>query len=90
MRRCAMRILEARGIKRGFAPECREPRIIACMKCDVVIRNVIDGLIKDRLLPNLRAKWRPRHFVISTFHRVQGSPLPKEVRNPRWVPHSIK
>src|SRR5260370_37586970 len=38
---------------------------------------------------NLRAKWRSRHFAISTFHRVQGSPLPKEARNPRWVPHTI-
>jgi hypothetical protein len=25
---------------------------------------------------NLRAKWRPRPFAISTFHWVQGSPLP--------------
>src|ERR1700722_3324101 len=31
---------------------------------------------------NLRAKRRPRHFAISS-HWVQGSPLPKEVRNPR-------
>src|SRR5258708_35365150 len=36
---------------------------------------------------NLRAKWRPRHFAISTG--CSGSPLPKEVWNPRWVPHSI-
>ena len=29
---------------------------------------------------NLRVKWRPRHFAISiSSHRVQGSPLPKEV-----------
>jgi hypothetical protein len=27
---------------------------------------------------NMRAKSRPRHFAISTFHWVQGSPLPKE------------
>ncbi len=39
---------------------------------------------------NLRAKGRPRHFAIITFHRVQGSALPKEVWNPPRVPHSIK
>jgi hypothetical protein len=37
----------------------------------------------------LGAKWRPRHFAISTFHWVQGSPLPREARNPRWVSHTI-
>ena len=25
-----------------------------------------------------------------SYHWVQGSPLPKEVRNPRWVPRLIK
>ena len=39
---------------------------------------------------NLRAKGRARHFAIITFHRVQGSALPKEAWNPLRVPHSIK
>src|SRR5271167_531559 len=50
---------------------------------------------------NLGAKGRPRHFAISTFHFFIGcracpersrrrSPLPKEVRNPRWVPRLTK
>jgi hypothetical protein len=39
-------------------------------------------------LPNLRAKCCTQHFALNDGCR--GQPLPREVWNPRWVPHSIK
>ena len=72
--------VKAASSARSAAPAARDngARPQYCVQGSALPRGLFHRVVAKRCAAQ---------FFASSYYWVQGSPLPKEVRNPRWVPH---